>query len=136
MRLRVAGQICPSREVLAQQAVRVLIAAALPWAAGIAEVDCTPVATAKVLWSAISLPRSHVNDRRSSTGNLRTCLLSAPTTVAVSLLGTLISIANRECRSTSVAMCVLFAPESRSPRSEEHTSELQSPMYLVCRLLL
>src|SRR5437764_8921644 len=28
-------------------------------------------------------------------------------------------------------------PESLSrPRSEEHTSELQSPMYLVCRLLL
>src|SRR5437879_10192763 len=25
---------------------------------------------------------------------------------------------------------------SSSPRSEEHTSELQSPMYLVCRLLL
>src|SRR5437764_904147 len=25
---------------------------------------------------------------------------------------------------------------SRSIRSEEHTSELQSPMYLVCRLLL
>src|SRR5437762_6995326 len=25
---------------------------------------------------------------------------------------------------------------SRSVRSEEHTSELQSPMYLVCRLLL
>src|SRR5437762_10055900 len=27
-------------------------------------------------------------------------------------------------------------PRERSPRSEEHTSELQSPMYLVCRLLL
>src|SRR5437763_5987832 len=26
--------------------------------------------------------------------------------------------------------------ETMSPRSEEHTSELQSPMYLVCRLLL
>src|SRR5437762_11228565 len=25
---------------------------------------------------------------------------------------------------------------ARSSRSEEHTSELQSPMYLVCRLLL
>src|SRR5437762_5954326 len=25
---------------------------------------------------------------------------------------------------------------STAPRSEEHTSELQSPMYLVCRLLL
>src|SRR5713101_1568757 len=39
MRLRVTGQICSSREVLAQQAVGVLIAAALPWAAGIAKVD-------------------------------------------------------------------------------------------------
>src|SRR5437879_10281798 len=27
-------------------------------------------------------------------------------------------------------------PSSRAKRSEEHTSELQSPMYLVCRLLL
>src|SRR5437762_6198076 len=26
--------------------------------------------------------------------------------------------------------------EARERRSEEHTSELQSPMYLVCRLLL
>src|SRR5947208_8753051 len=26
--------------------------------------------------------------------------------------------------------------DSRSPRSEEHTSELQSPDHLVCRLLL
>src|SRR5437762_6715855 len=26
--------------------------------------------------------------------------------------------------------------ERRAERSEEHTSELQSPMYLVCRLLL
>src|SRR5437762_9577264 len=28
------------------------------------------------------------------------------------------------------------AVQSRTTRSEEHTSELQSPMYLVCRLLL
>src|SRR5437762_9849860 len=27
-------------------------------------------------------------------------------------------------------------PKTPAPRSEEHTSELQSPMYLVCRLLL
>src|SRR5437762_7929329 len=27
-------------------------------------------------------------------------------------------------------------PEEGAVRSEEHTSELQSPMYLVCRLLL
>src|SRR5437879_7993837 len=29
-----------------------------------------------------------------------------------------------------------YLPTSIIPRSEEHTSELQSPMYLVCRLLL
>src|SRR5437763_11259189 len=30
----------------------------------------------------------------------------------------------------------LIAGDRREDRSEEHTSELQSPMYLVCRLLL
>src|SRR5258708_15038492 len=29
-----------------------------------------------------------------------------------------------------------FTPVARDPRSEEHTSELQSPDHLVCRLLL
>src|SRR5438876_3781443 len=28
------------------------------------------------------------------------------------------------------------APRRQQPRSEEHTSELQSPVHLVCRLLL
>src|SRR3712207_7046400 len=28
------------------------------------------------------------------------------------------------------------SPQARDPRSEEHTSELQSRQYLVCRLLL
>src|SRR5437879_9157268 len=31
---------------------------------------------------------------------------------------------------------ILWAKEVEDYRSEEHTSELQSPMYLVCRLLL
>jgi len=48
--------------------------------------------------------RSHVNERRRDTGSLRTCRLSAATTVAVSLLGTLTNMVKRECRSTSVAM--------------------------------
>src|SRR5437879_6648813 len=30
----------------------------------------------------------------------------------------------------------MMISDVRMPRSEEHTSELQSPMYLVCRLLL
>src|SRR3712207_9046575 len=41
-------------------------------------------------------------------------------------------------RSTSPAPpCCWWPPASRcTPRSEEHTSELQSRQYLVCRLLL
>src|SRR3712207_733787 len=31
---------------------------------------------------------------------------------------------------------LLYALEGREPRSEEHTSELQSRQYIVCRLLL
>src|SRR5208337_5185602 len=34
------------------------------------------------------------------------------------------------------ALVVGHLAEERGPRSEEHMSELQSPMYLVCRLLL
>src|SRR5437764_14813889 len=33
-------------------------------------------------------------------------------------------------------VCDCAVPDERELRSEEHTSELQSPMYLVCRLLL
>src|SRR5437762_9988679 len=32
--------------------------------------------------------------------------------------------------------CLMIRGTGRTDRSEEHTSELQSPMYLVCRLLL
>src|SRR2546425_1720660 len=38
--------------------------------------------------------------------------------------------------SSTARQAVLPALESRSMRSEEHTSELQSLAYLVCRLLL
>src|SRR3712207_7180811 len=39
---------------------------------------------------------------------------------------------------TAVDFAVPFSPRTRTPptRSEEHTSELQSRQYLVCRLLL
>src|SRR5438876_9770075 len=32
--------------------------------------------------------------------------------------------------------CIWRASSNHEPRSEEHTSELQSPVHLVCRLLL
>src|SRR5437764_5552519 len=37
---------------------------------------------------------------------------------------------------TAAAFAGLRSVPAESARSEEHTSELQSPMYLVCRLLL
>src|SRR5437764_14741932 len=36
----------------------------------------------------------------------------------------------------SVSLLLQPSPPPPQARSEEHTSELQSPMYLVCRLLL
>jgi hypothetical protein len=56
----------------------------------------TFVATVKLLCWAISSPRSQVNERRSEAGSFRTCRLSAATTAAVSLLGTLINATKRE----------------------------------------
>src|SRR5256885_6834524 len=46
------------------------------------------------------------------------------------------SLPNRSCRRNSSASRVPFTAPSSRPRSEEHTSELQSPCNLVCRLLL
>src|SRR5437879_12636197 len=41
------------------------------------------------------------------------------------------------CRCSRLCgRCSCSTAQSASRRSEEHTSELQSPMYLVCRLLL
>src|SRR5437763_12495123 len=39
-------------------------------------------------------------------------------------------------RSATSPSCGASGTASTATRSEEHTSELQSPMYLVCRLLL
>src|SRR5437879_8719139 len=41
-----------------------------------------------------------------------------------------------EVRGLPNVACVVANDEKLNLRSEEHTSELQSPMYLVCRLLL
>src|SRR3712207_8961171 len=46
--------------------------------------------------------------------------------------------ASRRCRRPSTTTCGsrCRSPRSATRRSEEHTSELQSRQYLVCRLLL
>src|SRR5256885_14566669 len=45
-------------------------------------------------------------------------------------------ISRRMCRCTGLASALPRSAARCEPRSEEHTSELQSPCNLVCRLLL
>src|SRR5258708_18943045 len=51
-------------------------------------------------------------------------------------LGARVAGAQREDREVGLVDARDTRPTSRSSRSEEHTSELQSPDHLVCRLLL
>src|SRR2546429_3926086 len=63
--------------------------------------------------------------RQRSPATTRTCV-SIPMGLATSAMRVLPNVGVR-CRP---------APQSRETRSEEHTSELQSRLHLVCRLLL
>src|SRR5438445_7768780 len=51
-----------------------------------------------------------------------------------SLPGRFVRSFDRSC--VTLASCATSVPDMRLRRSEEHTSELQSRQYLVCRLLL
>src|SRR5258708_18830005 len=65
---------------------------------------------------------------------------STPTSIASSRRGTFLDPTESACRTTPGSkrlrsIAAGLEPGLR-PRSEEHTSELQSPDHLVCRLLL
>src|SRR5713226_6923721 len=56
---------------------------------------------------------------------------------ALAALGGAAALAARRAQSALLGRLDLFSQAlEASPRSEEHTSELQSPVHLVCRLLL
>ncbi len=65
-----AGQVGPFREVLAQQAVGVLIGAALPRRVGSAKKTGMPVSMVNAAWADISFPRSQVSDRANWAGRV------------------------------------------------------------------
>src|SRR2546425_8067241 len=69
----------------------------------------------------------------------RSWLLVTVTALACSAGGARAQEVRREFAELHMGVAVrieLYAPDDAPPRSEEHTSELQSLAYLVCRLLL
>src|SRR3712207_7984206 len=71
------------------------------------------------------------------TALFRSSAVMASPLVAVSLARRLVVLVNERVPSSVTASKVsAWATGAASPRSEEHTSELQSRQYLVCRLLL
>src|SRR5690348_17950060 len=80
------------------------------------------------LFPYTTLFRSHVQCRRLRRRVHQPPLVVAP--VGADHAG------DSSARCTATAMASGDTPYMRTPRSEEHTSELQSPVHLVCRLLL
>src|SRR5262245_34673627 len=113
MRLGDAREVGSSWEVLADQAVGVFVAAALPGTSRVAEVDLHLGGDRKALVCMHLLALIPRQRTSQLSGSLRTCLASAATTVVVSLRGSLTSIVKRLWRSISVAMCVSFPPVRR-----------------------
>src|SRR2546422_2007759 len=60
----------------------------------------------------------------------------APRIVVPTLYGRLPTTSARPPAGRASEVQSHARPPRRGPRSEEHTSELQSPLHLVCRLLL
>src|SRR5437762_10610798 len=95
---------------------------------------CTPSRVAEPAFVACSLTLQHlfVRPPPSRLKALRTSVSSFPLGHQKSV----ILMTFPSLRVTTLVLRFLSSYCHFSMRSEEHTSELQSPMYLVCRLLL
>jgi hypothetical protein len=69
-------------QVLAQQPVRVLVRAALPWVVRVAEEHRHRQRGGDRGMAGLSLPRSQVNDRRSCIGSRPMCSINARATTS------------------------------------------------------
>src|SRR5437762_6980590 len=78
------------------------------------------------------IPPVFITSTSSPSG--RTVILPPPT--SLSFLACASKASPIESSTIITATPIPNPTNSSSDRSEEHTSELQSPMYLVCRLLL
>src|SRR5437762_9432063 len=87
--------------------------------------------------------------RDTSVTGVQTCALPILTTIEVAFINSLYLKVDSFCTTWRISnserwlligtlrtSSAILSEIGNCPRSEEHTSELQSPMYLVCRLLL
>src|SRR5437879_11628171 len=72
----------------------------------------------------------------STDGNGRWCYLNPRGGAMHAVAEAARNVACTGARPIAATNCLNFGNPEKPERSEEHTSELQSPMYLVCRLLL
>src|SRR5690348_18086182 len=82
------------------------------------------------LFPYTTLFRSHRNGAHTATR--RSCFMSLPNSTPPDDTGFLRAPSTKITRAGTLLHLARIAEE----RSEEHTSELQSPVHLVCRLLL
>src|SRR2546426_5815928 len=73
---------------------------------------------------------------RSTLFPYTTLFRSLPNTIAATRESRLGGVTSTAPRSMDNGLTSPVCPTAVTPRSEEHTSELQSPCNLVCRLLL
>src|SRR5258708_38045503 len=107
---------------------------------GTIRVPCSSLASALYRMSLTSVdlpdPETPVTATSKPSGNAtstpRRLCSAAPLTTTSRVLDRF----RRACGTAITSRPVRYAPEAVQDRSEEHTSELQSPDHLVCRLLL
>src|SRR3712207_7510359 len=81
-------------------------------------------------------PRSTLFPYTTLFRSRRLAVCTARSTAAALLRHSVSSATGSESATTPAPACTYAVPSRRRARSEEHTSELQSRQYLVCRLLL
>src|SRR5437762_11421202 len=99
---------------------------------------CTSTATTPIYTLSLhdALPICHHNREKDVQIILAACALNISESDLTKIISELVDNAFKFSLPGSSVIVEGTKTESAYQRSEEHTSELQSPMYLVCRLLL
>lgn len=129
--LGVPSPIRPFGKILAEQPIGIFIRPPLPGTVWITKIDFHLCRDRQLLVCSHFHPSIPRQGTTESDGQAWHVGISAYTTLAVSFPATLTRSVNRDCRSTRVAIWVLFDPDSKSPPSApewpDHYWQLAAP---------